>query len=76
MGPTSAKFDPEMEDKDERNPIQTAEIVAAADARNRADTSVISARECSRRSSEEANPADARALWFDYQWFDHRCAQW
>jgi len=32
MGPTSAKFDPEMEDKDGQNPIQTAEIFAAADA--------------------------------------------
>ena len=33
------------------------------------------ARECSRRSAEEAYPADARALWFDRQWFDHRCAR-
>ena len=65
MGPTSAKFDPEMEDKDGQNPIQTAEIFAAADARDRAETSAISARECSRRSAEEAYPADARALWFD-----------
>ncbi len=48
MGPTSAKFDPEMEDKDGQNPIQTAEIFAAADARDRAETSAISARECSR----------------------------
>jgi len=70
MGPTSAKVDPEMEDKDGQNPIQTAEIFAAADARNRAETSAISARECSRRSAEEAYPADARALWFD-----HRCAR-
>ena len=62
MGPTSAKFDPEMEDKDGQNPIQTAEIFAAADARDRAETSAISARECSRRSAEEAYPADARAL--------------
>ena len=62
MGPTSAKFDPEMEDKDGQNPIQTAEIFAAADARDRAETSAISARECSRRSAEEADPADARAL--------------
>ena len=54
MGPTSAKFDPEMEDKDGQNPIQTAEIFAAADARDRAETSAISARECSRRSAEEA----------------------
>ena len=67
MGPTSAKFDPEMEDKDGQNPIQTAEIFAAADARDRAETSAISARECSRRSAEEAYPADARALWFDRQ---------
>src|SRR6202453_5438575 len=71
MGPTSAKFDPEMEDKDGQNPIQTAEIFAAADARERAETSAISAREFSRRSAEEAYPADARALWFDRQWFDH-----
>ena len=70
MGPTSAKFDPEMEDKDGQNPIQTAEIFAAADARDRAETNAISARECSRRSAEEAYPADARALWFDLQWFD------
>ena len=63
MGPTSAKFDPEMEDKDGQNPIQTAEIFAAADARDRAETSAISARECSRRSAEEAYPADARPLW-------------
>ncbi len=73
MGPTSAKFDPEMEDKDGQNPIQTAEIVAAADARDRAETSAINARKCSRRSAEEAHAADARALWFDRQWFDHRC---
>src|SRR5271169_6165349 len=65
MGPTSAKFDPEMEDKDGQNPIQTAEIFSAADARDRAETSAISARECSRRSNEEAYPADACALWFD-----------
>jgi hypothetical protein len=45
MGPASAKLDPEMEDKDGQNPIQSAEIFAAADARNRADTSAISARE-------------------------------
>ena len=48
MGPTSAKFDPEMEDKDGQNPIQTAEIVAAADAGARAETRAISAPECSR----------------------------
>jgi hypothetical protein len=70
MGPISAKFDPEMEDKDGQNPIQTAEIFAAADARDRIETSAICARECSRRSAEEAYPADARALWFDY-----RCAR-
>jgi len=74
MGPTSTKFDPEMEDKDGQNPIQTPEIFALADARDRAETSAISARECYRRSAEEADPADARALWFDSQWFDHRCA--
>jgi len=75
MGPTSAKFDPEMEDKDGQNPTQIAEIFAAADARNRAETSAISASKCSRRSAEEAYSADARALWFDRQWFDHRCAR-
>src|SRR5271167_332361 len=75
MGPASSKFDPEVEDKDGQNPIQTAEIVAPAYARNRAETSVISARESSRRSSEEAYPADARALWFERQWFDHRSAR-
>jgi len=64
MGPTSANFDPEMEDKDGENPIQTAEIVAAADPRERAETSAISARECARRSAEGAYPADARTLWF------------
>ena len=75
MGPTSAKFDPEMEDKHGQNPIQTAKISAAADARDRAETSGISARECFRRSAEEAYPADARALRFDRQWFDHRSAR-
>jgi hypothetical protein len=70
MGPTSAKFDSEMEEKDGQNPIQTAEIFAAADARDLAATSAITARECSRRSAEEAYPADARALWFN-----HRCAR-
>jgi len=75
MGPTSAKFDPEMEDKDGQNPIQPAEIFAAADARDRAETSAIRARDCSRQFAEEACPADARALWFDRRWFDHRCAR-
>ena len=75
MGPTSATFNPEMEDKDGQNPIQTAEIFAAADARDRAETNAISAREYSRRSAEETYPADARALCFDRQWFDHRCAR-
>jgi len=70
MGPTSAKLDPEMEDKHGQNPIQTAKISAAADARDRAETSAITARHCSRRSAEDAYPADARALWFD-----HRCAR-
>jgi len=72
MGPTSAKLDPEMEDKHGQNPIQTAKISAAADARDRAETSAITARHCSRRSAEDAYPADARALCFDSQWFDHR----
>jgi len=67
MGPTSAKFDPEMENKYGQNPIQTAKIFAAADGRDRAETSAASARECSRRSGEEAYPADARALWFDHR---------
>jgi hypothetical protein len=75
MGPTSAKFDPEMEDKYGQNPIQTAEIFAAADARDCAKTNAISAPESSRRSAEEAYPAYARALWFDRQWFDYRCAR-
>jgi hypothetical protein len=75
MGPTSAKFDPEMADKDGQNTIQTAEIFAPADARDRAETNAISAHECSRRSAEEAHPGDARALCFDRQWFDHRCAR-
>ena len=75
MGPASAKFDPEMEDKDGQNPIQTAEIFTAADARDRAETSDISASKCSRRSAEEASPADARALCFDRHWFDHRCGR-
>jgi hypothetical protein len=75
MGPASAKFDPEMEDKDGQNPIQTAEIFAAADTGDRAETSPISASKCSRRSAEEAYSADARALRFDHQWFDHRCAR-
>ena len=70
MGPASAKFDPEMEDNDGQTPIQTAEIFAAADARERAETSAIRARECSCISAEEAYPADARALWFD-----QRCAR-
>jgi hypothetical protein len=48
MGSTSAKFDPEMEDKDGQNPIRTAEIFAAADARDRAETRAIGASECSR----------------------------
>jgi hypothetical protein len=75
MGPTSAKFDPAMEDKDGQNPFQAAEILAAADARDRAGTSAISASERGRRSAKEAYPADTRALWFGRQWFDHRCAR-
>src|SRR5437867_12921807 len=65
MGPTSAKFDPEMEDKYGQDPIQTAEIFAAADPRDRAETSGIRPGKCFRRSAEEAYPADARALCFD-----------
>jgi len=70
MVPTSAKFDPEMEHEDGQNPIQTAEIFAASDAGDRAETRAFSAPEYSRRSAEEASPADAPALWFD-----HRCAR-
>ena len=43
MGPTPAKFDSEMEGKDGQNPIHTAGIFAAAHARDRAETSAISA---------------------------------
>jgi|SRR5450631_1259294 len=75
MGPTSAKFDPGMKDKDGQNSIQTAGIFAAADARDRAETNAIGARECSRRAAEKAYPADTRALSFDRQWFDHRGAR-
>jgi len=75
MGPTSAKFDPEMEHEDGQNPIQTAEVFTVADATERAETTAISAREPSRRSVEEAYPADARDLCFARQWFDHRCAR-
>src|SRR5579863_5404655 len=75
MGPTSAEFDPEMEDKHGQNPIQTAETLAAADARDRAETSAIRPRKCFLRSAEEAYPADACALCFDRQWFDQRCAR-
>jgi hypothetical protein len=71
MGPTSTKFHPEMEDKDGQNPIQIAEIFAAADARDRAEPSAISAHERSRRSAQEADPTDARPLWSD-----HRCARY
>ena len=67
MGTTSANFNPEMEHEDAQNPIQTAEIFAAADARDRAETSAISACECSRRSAEQAYRIDARTLWFDYR---------
>jgi hypothetical protein len=75
MGPTSANLDPGMEVKDGQNSIRTAEVPAPADSRDRAETSAISAREYSRRSSEEAYSADTRALWFDRQWFEHRCAR-
>src|SRR5271170_7508167 len=75
MGPTSTKFDPEMEDKHGQNPIQTAEILAAADAGECAEADATSASHSSRRSVQEAYRADARALWFDHQWFDHRCAR-
>jgi hypothetical protein len=36
MGPTSATIYPEMQNEDGQNPIQTAEIFAAEDARDRA----------------------------------------
>jgi hypothetical protein len=70
MGPTSAKFDPEMEDKFGQNPIETAKIFAAADASDCGEADAPSASHRSRRSGKEAYPADARALWFD-----HRCAR-
>ena len=67
MGSTSAKFDPEMEDKDGQNPIQTAEIFAAADARDRARTSAISARECFRISRFSFNTIRANSSQFGYR---------
>jgi hypothetical protein len=67
MGPPSAKFDPEMEDKYGQNPIQTAKIFAAADAKDCAEADATSASHCSCRSAEEAYPVDACALWFDHQ---------
>lgn len=69
MGPTSAKFDPEMEEKDGQNPIQTAEIFTVADTGDCAEADATSASHRLRRSAEETCPADARALWFG-----HRCA--
>src|ERR1700728_1034099 len=75
MGRTSSESDPEREDKDGQNPVQTAEVLAAADARDRAEASAISAGECSRRSTEEAYPPAARALWVAPQWSDHPCAR-
>jgi|SRR5580700_4176610 hypothetical protein len=67
MGPTSGRLDPEMEDEDGQNPIQTAEIFVASDARDRAGINAISAPECPRRFAEGAYPADARTLWFDHR---------
>ena len=67
MGPTSADLDPDMEDKYGQDPIQTAEMFAAADSRDRAETLAIGTRKCSRRSAEEGYRADARTLWFDYR---------
>jgi len=74
MGQTSANFAADLEDKDGQNPIQTAEIFAAADAGDRTETNNISASERSHRFVEEACSADARAFWLYRQWFDHRCA--
>src|SRR6266849_1599443 len=71
MGPTSAKFDPEMEDEAVQNSTQTSGGFDAGNARNCAETNAISASERSRRSAEEAHPTGARALRFG-----HRCAQW
>ena len=45
MGPTSAKFDPEMEDEAVRNSTQTARAFDAGNARNYAETNAISASE-------------------------------
>jgi len=61
------QVDPEMEDKYGQNPIQTAKIFAAADARDCAEADATSASHSSRRSAEEAYPADARALWFAHR---------
>src|ERR1700686_3638549 len=62
MGPTSAKFGPEMEGKDGQNSIQTAGASDAGNATNCAETNAISTRKRSRRSAEETHPAGAPAL--------------
>ncbi len=49
MGPASAKFDPEMEDKDGQNPIQTAEICRSGRCQR------------SRRNQRASVPANAPA---------------
>jgi len=56
MGPTSTKFDPEMEDKDGQNPFQTAEIFAAADARDRAENQRHQCRERSADPPKKPTP--------------------
>jgi hypothetical protein len=69
MGQTSAKFAPEMADKnknqtqDGQNSIETAEIGEAEDARDSAKGIAATASHRSPRSAEEAQPAGARALW-------------
>ncbi len=51
MGPTPAKFAPEMENKDGQNSIQTAGICEAEDVRDCAETNAISVSYRSRRSA-------------------------
>src|ERR1700687_4924053 len=68
LGQTSAKFAPEVEDKNTnevgQNSMETAGIFEAEDARDCADANATSARYRSPRSAEEAQPVGARALWF------------
>jgi hypothetical protein len=75
MGQTSAKFAPEMEDKDKsndgQNSMETAGIGEAEDDRDSAEANATSASYRSPRSAEEAQRAGAPALWFG-----DGCAQW